>query len=85
MALFKLNILHWHIVDDESFPLKLSSHPELAEGAYSQNQIYTVADLKDIISVADKNGIKIIPELDTPAHVRSWGRSSAWKDKGVVR
>ena len=35
MPIFKLNILHWHMVDDESFPLRLDSHPELVEAAYS--------------------------------------------------
>ena len=29
----KLNILHWHIVDEDSFPLVLDSHPEIAEYA----------------------------------------------------
>jgi hexosaminidase len=29
----KMNILHWHIVDEDSFPLKLDSHPEIAEYA----------------------------------------------------
>ncbi len=29
----KFNILHWHIVDEDSFPLVLESHPEIAEHA----------------------------------------------------
>ena len=31
MALLKLNRFHWHLIDDESFRLKLSSVPELVE------------------------------------------------------
>lgn len=26
----KMNVLHWHITDEDSFPLKLDKHPELA-------------------------------------------------------
>lgn len=32
MALSKLNILHWHLTDDEAFTVVLQSHPELAAG-----------------------------------------------------
>ena len=37
MPLSKLNVLHWHIVDDESFPLLLVSHPELAQASKYSN------------------------------------------------
>ncbi|RYD66910.1 MAG: hypothetical protein EOP84_30895, partial [Verrucomicrobiaceae bacterium] len=28
MALSKLNVLHWHIVDSQSWPLEVSAYPE---------------------------------------------------------
>lgn len=84
MPLSKLNILHWHIVDDESFPIKLGSHPELSQyGKYSSKQIYTVDDVKELIRVAGLNAVKIIPEIDTPAHVRSWGLAPEWKNASI--
>jgi len=49
----KLNILHWHLVDDESFPVKLASHPELAQyGSYSSAKIYTLEDVQGLITFA---------------------------------
>lgn len=29
MAIVKLNMLHWHLTDDEAFTLTLKSHPEM--------------------------------------------------------
>lgn len=43
----KLNILHWHIVDEDSFPLILKSHPELAEyAAFSMYETYSTQEVK---------------------------------------
>jgi hexosaminidase len=84
MPLSKLNMLHWHLVDDESFPVELGSHPELSQfGKYKANQIYTVQNIKDLIKVAELNAVKIIPEVDTPAHVRSWGLAPQWKNISI--
>lgn len=77
----KMNVLHWHIVDDDSFPLVLESHPELAEfGAFSSKEVYTKNDVYDIVRYAFVRGVRVIPELDTPGHAASWGRAEVNKE-----
>lgn len=84
MPLSKLNMLHWHLVDDESFPVELGSHPELSQfGKYKAGQTYKVEDIKYLLKVAQLNAVNIIPEVDTPAHVRSWGLAPQWKNISI--
>eukprot|EP01084_Bolivina_argentea_P080182 145275_1 len=69
MALNKLNVFHWHIIDAQSFPFYSKSHPELSKyGAYSQEEIYYEDNITDIIQHAAKLGIRVIPEFDAPGH-----------------
>ncbi|XP_074329218.1 beta-hexosaminidase 3 [Apium graveolens] len=73
MAYAKLNVLHWHIVDSQSFPLEIPSYPKLWNGAYSIEERYTVADATEIVRYAQRRGINVLSELDVPGHARSWG------------
>jgi hexosaminidase len=42
-----------HITDSNSWPLDLTSHPELAKkAAYSAEQTFSEADIRDIIEYA---------------------------------
>ena len=76
MLFNKLNVLHWHIVDEESFPMQLESFPLITSyGAYSKDNVYSVSDIKDLIEYAKTRGVRIIPEVDSPAHTMSWGVS----------
>lgn len=43
------NVLHWHIVDSESFPLEIPSYPDLWMGAYSNDERYTMDDARNIV------------------------------------
>ncbi|CAG9768129.1 unnamed protein product [Ceutorhynchus assimilis] len=80
MAASKLNTFHWHLTDTSSFPYVSKSHPELAEyGAYSPNKVYTDATVRDIIEYARVRGIRVVPELDAPAHV-----GEGWQSTGVT-
>ena len=85
MPISKLNILHWHLADDEAFSFNLQLHPELSQyGAYSAKQIYQIEDIKELIALAEFNGVSIVPEVNTIGGMRSWAQSPTWKDKNIT-
>ncbi|KAG5950991.1 woronin body major protein [Claviceps sorghi] len=81
LALSKMNILHWHITDTQSWPMKLQSYPEVVKDAYSPRETYSEYDVQDIISYARARGVRVIPEIDMPGH-----SASGWQqiDKDIV-
>ena len=74
MALSKLNILHWHLDDDQSWPVEVKAYPQMTKDAYSPREVYSHGNIKDIISYAKARGIRVIPEIDMPGH-----SSAGWK------
>ena len=75
MSWNKLNVLHWHIVDLDSFPYQSEVLPNLSkEGSYTPfNHVYSLNDIKHVVEFARLRGIRVIPEFDTPGHTASWG------------
>ncbi|XP_034232030.1 chitooligosaccharidolytic beta-N-acetylglucosaminidase [Thrips palmi] len=70
MASSKLNTFHWHITDSHSFPLVSKTFPKFSHfGAFSPEEVYTPAAIRDVVEYARVRGVRVLPELDAPAHV----------------
>src|SRR5215831_16484346 len=71
MAAVKLNVLHWHLTDDQGFRVESHRYPELARMG-SDGLYYTQDQIREIISYARDRGIRVVPEFDMPGHITSW-------------
>jgi len=71
MAAVKMNVLHWHLSDDQGFRAQSKVFPKLT-GMGSDGQFYTQEGMRDLIGYAHDRGIRVVPEFDMPGHSRSW-------------
>ncbi|KAF9967908.1 hypothetical protein BGZ73_000325, partial [Actinomortierella ambigua] len=70
LAFSKLNVFHWHITDSQSWPLEIKGdqYKNFIKGAYSPREVYTHADVQDVVAYGRAHGVRVIPEIDMPAH-----------------
>lgn len=67
LAAVKMNVFHWHLVDDQGWRIEMKKHPKLTELA-SDGMFYTQEEIKSIVKYADDRGILVMPEIDVPGH-----------------
>jgi len=71
MAAVKLNVLHWHLSDDQGFRVESKRFPRLQQLG-SDGHFYTQDEVRHIIAYARDRGIRVVPEFDMPGHTTSW-------------
>jgi hexosaminidase len=71
MAAVKLNVMHWHLSDDQGFRVESKKFPKLT-GMGSDGMYYTQEEIREFIAYAHDRGIRVMPEFDIPGHSRSW-------------
>ncbi len=71
MAAVKLNVLHWHLTDDQGFRVETLKLPELHKLG-SDGNFYTQTEIREIIKYAADRGIRVMPEFDMPGHATAW-------------
>ena len=78
MAMYKLNRLQLHMIDDSGWRLEIKKYPRLTQvGAWAGPDerrlggYYTQDDMRELIAYARVRGVEIVPELEFPAHILS--------------
>jgi hexosaminidase len=52
-------------------------------GAFAEDQVYTLKTIKEVIAYAESLGIRVVPEFDNPGHTRAIGFDPYFKE--IVR
>lgn len=65
MSLVKMNVLHFHLSDDQGWRIESHRFPALHQ---VNAQYYTQEQLRNLVEYARVRGIEIIPEIDLPGH-----------------
>jgi len=99
MALHKMNVLHWHLTDDQGWRLEIRKYPRLTSiGAWrtpataspleparagSYGGFYTQADVRALVAYAASRHVQIVPEIEMPGHAQA--AIAAYPELGVAR
>jgi hexosaminidase len=85
MAWHKLNVLHWHLTDDQGWRLEIKRYPRLTSvGSWripatvpgtaapkAYGGYYTQEEVRSIVAFAATRHVQIIPEIDMPGHAQA--------------
>jgi hexosaminidase len=77
LALYKMNVLHLHLSDDQGWRIVINSRPKLtAMGGVTQvgggpGGFYTQEDYQTIVRYAQARYITVVPEIDMPSHINA--------------
>ncbi|MBQ2733460.1 MAG: family 20 glycosylhydrolase [Clostridia bacterium] len=65
--LYKINYLHLHFADNESYTLPSSELPRLS----TPDRSYTAEEIGRLVAYAEERGVELIPEIEAPGHAKA--------------
>jgi hexosaminidase len=74
MAWHKLNVLHWHLTDDQGWRLQIRKYPRLTSvGAWRGDYggFYTQDEVRGLVAYATERHVQIVPEIEMPGHAQA--------------
>lgn len=77
LALYKLNVMHLHLSDDQGWRIQIDAWPKLATvGGSTQagggaGGFYTKQEYAEIVRYAHERYVTVVPEIDMPGHTNA--------------
>jgi hexosaminidase len=79
MALYKYNVFHWHLTEDQGWRLAVDKYPKLAETSAWRTEkdgsrhggFYTPEQVRDVVEYARRLHITVVPEIELPGHAQA--------------
>jgi hexosaminidase len=77
LSLYKINVLHLHLTDDQGWRIAINSWPQLTaiggstEVGGGPGGYYTQQDYRDIVQYAADHFMTVVPEIDGPGHINA--------------
>jgi hexosaminidase len=76
LARYKMNVLHWHLTEDQGWRIAIDRYPKLTEvGAWRTEAdgsiyggFYTQAEIRRVVEYARERNITVVPEIEMPGH-----------------
>lgn len=76
LAMHKMNVLHWHLTEDQGWRVEIKKYPKLTSiGAWRKESdgstyggFYTQDDIKDVVKYAAQRYVTVVPEIEMPGH-----------------
>ena len=83
MGMYKQNMFHWHLTEDQGWRIQIDKYPRLTEvGAWRKETawhsgigngiphggFYTKDDIREVVEYARKRCVTVIPEVEIPGH-----------------
>jgi hexosaminidase len=76
LARYKMNVLHWHLTEDQGWRIEIPRYPNLTRiGAWRREAdgsryggYYTQAQIRHVVRYAMARGITVVPEIEIPGH-----------------
>jgi len=76
LAYHKMNVLHWHLTEDQGWRIEIEKYPKLTEiGSWRTEKngekyggFYTKEEIKEILAYAKTRHITVVPEIEFPGH-----------------
>jgi hexosaminidase len=93
MAQLKLNVLHWHLTDDQGWRIEIKKYPRLTQIGAWRNEaavngagakyggFYTQTQIRAIVAYASARHITVMPEIEMPGHAQA--AIAAYPELGV--